>query len=121
MTQITLPELYAMQEIANIVDGLAPTERKRVTVWLAEYAAENALTTNETPQQAPQATFEPTAPVTCEPASGEPADTSPEKAYITFAEFYKATNPKKGAQKAVIAGWWLESQGQTSWKGLRSQ
>ena len=44
-------------------------------------------------------------------------DEAPQKELATFAELYEAVGPAKGAQKATVAGYWLESrQGQQSWK-----
>ena len=109
MTQLDLPELSAMQQIANIVADLTPAERRRVGAWLVEFAKEDV----------PLATKEPAATISdSDPALTEPdTDVAQDKAYTTFAELYEAVAPRKGAQKAAVAGYWLETtNGQESWK-----
>ncbi len=45
------------------------------------------------------------------------ADESAQQDVSTFAELYALVEPKKGAQKAAVAGYWLEThEGQRSWK-----
>lgn len=111
MGQFVLPELNAMQQIATIVSELTPAERKRVAAWLSEYAAQEdepvAAPAEDEPDAAPEEPAE-DAEQTETPAGQQPA---------TFAELYEAVAPKKGAQKAVAAAYWLEvRQGQQSWK-----
>ncbi len=109
MTQLDLPELSAMQQIANIVADLTPAERRRVGTWLVEFAKEDA----------PLATKESTAATSdSDPVAVEPdTDVAQDKAYTTFAELYETVAPRKGAQKAAVAGYWLETtNGQESWK-----
>lgn len=111
MPQFALPELAAMQQIANIVSDLTPAERKRVAAWLVELASQDELPQEcaaEAAEDAEQA----------EDAQGDvPAEELESKEFETFAELYEAVAPRKGAQKAAVAGWWLETkQGQQSWK-----
>lgn len=111
MGQFVLPELNAMQQIATIVSELAPAERKRVAAWLSEYAAQEdarvATPAEDEPDAAPEDPAE-DAEQAVTPAGQQPA---------TFAELYEVVAPKKGAQKAAVAAYWLEAkQGQQSWK-----
>ena len=136
MSKFVLPELNAMQQIAEATGMLTPAERRRVAVWFTEYVAQDNTATTEaaiataqpaseddtvvepnslpaaTPAEGPVPTPEPNA---MEPEEIYPATDTPD--YTTFAELYEAVAPKKGAQKAAVAGWWLEmKQGQQSWK-----
>lgn len=114
MSQYLLPELDAMQQIASIVSCLTPAERKRVAAWLMEYAPQaDAPTTPDSTLEENGANAEIDLPVD--------AHTQPEEArqkdFVTFAELYERVAPKKGAQKAAVAGYWLQTrQGQQSWK-----
>ena len=104
MPNVVLTELSAMQAIAEIVSDLTPAERRRVAAWFSAYAAEETV---------------PVADASVV-ASIETQDT-PAAAGIdgirTFAELLDAVAPKTGAQKAAVAGWWLEHREQhESWK-----
>ncbi len=104
MTNVVLTELSAMQAIAEIVSDLTPAERRHVAAWFSAYAAEET---------------EPVADASVV-APAEVQDT-PAAAGIdgirTFAELLDAVAPKTGAQKAAVAGWWLEHREQhESWK-----
>ena len=97
MSQYALPELDAMQQIADIIRDLTPSERRRVAAWLMEYAPQW-----DTPSAAEHALEESepeTAPVTLadESKSLEEPD---QKEFATFAELYACVAPRKGAQKA---------------------
>ena len=110
MSQFVLPELNAMQQIANIVASLSTEERKRVASWLVEYASQEAPETVEEPDGS-------THSDAVDNASTNTADESLEMRFTTFGDLYSAVSPKKGAQKAAVAGYWLETeQGQRSWK-----
>lgn len=117
MSNTILPELVVMQKIAEAVAGLTPTEKKRVAAWLHEYATDE----NE------QVGFAPTGNFDIEDDQESYEDTeSPEEelpvitgidAYYNFVDLLNDVAPKTGAQKAVVAGYWLEKKnGQQSWK-----
>ena len=114
MSQYALPELDAMQQIADIIRDLTPSERRRVAAWLMEYAPQG-----DTPSAAEDALEESepeTAPVTLADESKSPEE-SDQKEFATFAELYTCVAPRKGAQKAAVAGYWLQTrQGRQSWK-----
>ncbi len=116
MYEHILPELNAMQQIANIICDLGPAERRRVAAWLTEYASQEDLpaTAGKAPgNDMPEAEPEPATAATDQPGPGEPARSE----FATFAELYERVSPRKGAQRAAVAGYWLQTeQGQQSWK-----
>lgn len=117
MSNTILPELVVMQKIAEAVAGLSPAEKKRVAAWLHEYASDE----NE---QVGYALAADTAAdddwysdeVTVAPEDEQPTVAGID-AYYSFADLFSDVAPKTGAQKAVVAGYWLEKkEGQSFWK-----
>ncbi len=109
MTQFALPELTAMQQIADIVANLSAAERKRVASWLVEYASQEAPADVEEMDDDNDNVIN--------DASYDAADESQEEQFATFGDLYSTVAPKKGAQKAAVAGYWLETkEGKRSWK-----
>lgn len=116
MCNTILPELVVMQKIADAVAGLTPAEKKRVAAWLHEYASDESWKTSAAPAANFDAddvweSFEPS-----ESAAEEPTAAGID-AYLDFGDLFNDVAPKTGAQKAVVAGYWLEKKnGQESWK-----
>ena len=107
MSQFVLPELTAMQQIADIIANLSTAERQRVASWLVEYAS----------QEAPAAAEDTDDDDAIDGMSANASVESSEVHFATFGDLYSTIAPKKGAQKAAVAGYWLETaQGQRSWK-----
>ncbi len=108
MQQSFEQEFSAMQQIASITSNLTSQERMRVAAWFLEYAAQDNkdVVLVNTPQDEASPAPEPAL----EPASKTSAPS-------TFTELYAAVSPKTGAQKAAVAGYWLQTQdGCESWK-----
>lgn len=123
MSLPVLPELAAMQQIADIVSNLTVPQKRRVAAWFSEYASQestaqqsadtvdgsqyDAMDANNAATQEPYGAYE---------AYDEVYEDLP-KTYDSFAEILEAVAPKTGAQKAVTAGYWLETrQSHESWK-----
>lgn len=106
-----LPELVAMQAIADAVNDLTPSQKTRIANWLMEYVKEEVA-----PEQQPveTETMEDASPL----AAAAPAESyAPEPELpASFVSLFDAVMPKTGAQKAAVAGYWLEEQGQDWWK-----
>ncbi len=104
-----LPEFVAMQAIADAVADLSKSEKRRVAAWLVDYTAQETVSqadTNETSSQIDALAHKPISEGAVEP---EPIS--------SFSELYDAVAPKTGAQKAVVAGYWIEKyEGRDSWK-----
>jgi hypothetical protein len=118
-----MAELNAIQRIAEIVADLTPAERRRVSAWLSEYAFQDeccgagGCACECAPDDDADASWADgeAAPGAEGSGSEAPADGAP--TYDSFAELYAAVAPRKGAQKAAVAGWWIENKmGQGSWK-----
>lgn len=110
MQQSFVQEFNAMQQIASITSNLTSQERMRVAAWFLEYAAQNDdaafVDTRDVVASAPATEIAP-----------EPEDTAAQPAPSTFAELYASVGPKTGAQKAAVAGYWLQTHnGAESWK-----
>lgn len=126
MAQSILRELSVMQQVADITSTLTPNERMRVAAWFYELASQDetpqaqALTTTAALPPAQVAAALAAAPEQDAAADAEadaPADAPAEKTYDSFAAFYAAAAPRKGAQKAAVAGYWLETrEAHESWK-----
>ena len=110
MQQSFEQEFNAMQQIASITSNLTSQERMRVAAWFLEYAAQvndAGLVDTREDEVAAAATY--TTP--------EPEEAVQKPVASTFAELYAAVSPKTGAQKAAVAGYWLQTQdGADSWK-----
>lgn len=103
MPQAILAELNAMQQIADVVEALTPAERRRVAAWFAEYATQADLPARPTD-------------VELDAADATTDDDAVPQTFDTFGALYEAVAPKTGAQKAAVAGYWMELRGQESWK-----
>lgn len=118
MSHILLPELTAMQVVADAVSPLSPSERRRVAAWLLEYASEEQewmtgsdtdIAFSDAPMFVPEANEEEVAAAEVAPQGDE--------SYGNFNELIAAVAPKTGAQKVAVAGWWLQTkEGHESWK-----
>lgn len=112
---IILPEISAIQIIADTIEELTPAERRRVAAWLSEYAKQDDAVAIAAPQVETAVEQEVDTDAEFEDAAEDEALTA--FPYDSFVDFYNATAPKTGAQKAAVAGYWLESQeGLESWK-----
>ena len=104
-----LPEFVAMQAIADAVADLSESEKRRVAAWLVDYTAQEATSqtdANDTTSHADALTHQPI----------EDGSIGPEP-ISSFPELYEAVAPKTGAQKAVVAGYWIEKyEGRHAWK-----
>ena len=104
-----LPEFIAMQAIVDAIADLSELEKRRVAAWLVDYTAQETSSrtdTNETNSQVDTSTH----------GSIEEGAIGPEP-ISSFPELYDAVAAKTGAQKAVVAGYWLEKyEGHDSWK-----
>lgn len=137
MSNVYLPELSVMQEVADAMAGLTPAEKRRVAAWLSEYVCSDCAQASageaadlEVATQDAGLESEPALDAWYEEASAEAAaedqlyetesvedeDGESPKTYDTFDALYAAAEPKKGAQKAAVAAWWLENwAGQETW------
>ncbi|MBR3225732.1 MAG: hypothetical protein IKF78_10490 [Atopobiaceae bacterium] len=132
MPHIELPELNAMQTVADAMEGLSPQERKRVVAWIADYTLQDESVapftedSNTKIDNADAKIEESSAECINAEVSADFSDSQTDvteqeqqTAYDTFADFYEAAAPRKGAQKAAVAGYWLETtQGLESWKAF---
>lgn len=130
MSHIVLPELNAMQAIANAVEGLSLPERKRVAAWLSDFALQDVqiasqIKDSDNPVDSSSTEVEgangedktQSVEVSISVGQDDGADQEQLATFATFADLYEVAAPKKGAQKAAVAGYWLETvQGQQSWK-----
>lgn len=117
MSSLLLPELSAMQSIAQIVADLTPAERRRIAAWFYEYASQEYDAQTEgcgcACQHGAEADEQTSSEVTAEAVEEQAAPDPME----SFESLYQAIAPKTGMQKAVVAGYWLQrTQGQESWK-----
>ncbi len=111
MQQSFEQEFNAMQQIASITSNLTSQERMRVAAWFLEYAAQD----NDAADFVGARKDEVAATATY--VTPEPEEAVQKPVASTFAEPYAAVSPKTGAQKAAVAGYWLQTQdGAESWK-----
>lgn len=115
-----LPELEAIQVIAEATAHLSPSARLRVAAWFDEFARQAAGVADAGVAPAEGAALSDDEEFSDEAAAfatdeGDPSPAAP--TYDTFAALYEAVAPKTGAQKATVAGYWLEvHEGRQSWK-----
>lgn len=110
---VILPEFVAMQAVADAVANLTPLETRRVAAWLLEYANQKddveSTILPSTEDDLFAATTSREFDVVEQPATPEPLS--------SIVALYDAVAPRTGAQKAVVAGYWLQKhQEQDFWK-----
>ena len=106
MTAPLIQEMAAMQAMADAIANLTPTQRRRVAAWLTAYVADEEVAADADATVEPSEALEDTAPEAEAPSQP-----------VTFDELIAAVAPKTGAQKAAVAGYWLQAtEGRQSWK-----
>jgi hypothetical protein len=110
MTASLIQEMAAMQAMADAIANLTPAQRRRVAAWLTAYAADEEVAADADATVEPSEALEDTAPEAEAPSQ-------PVSHPVTFDELIAAVAPKTGAQKAAVAGYWLQAtEGRQSWK-----
>jgi hypothetical protein len=104
------PEVAAIAKVNEALSGLAPEVQQRVLRWAAERFG---VTVTPAKKHAPPNGGGKGKHLEEEQGTGDPVT------FSDFASLYDAANPTSDAEKALVAGYWLQTiQGNSDWKGF---
>lgn len=123
MPNVFLPELATIQAVADAMTSLSHAEKMRVAAWLNEYVQQECCCACEASADASaaadgsfEAGIEYDGAELAQDATNAADAEAAAPTYDTFEELYTKIEPKRGAQKAAVAAWWLENKdGKQSW------